>query len=171
MQCSKWLAELSARTSLGQSLGHNCVGRRVKCHSDMSSRNFHVNIRVHRHAIAPIHDAVVTCINGGLDYRLRNLTPERVQKIARALSGVAIGKYPATVLFEDPEPNRFCRAKNSPIGNRAADGRSKRSYRSYVFRPLARYRARDHSPQAVTDQMNLAPVSVNALSIVWFRRR
>src|SRR5512141_2125060 len=90
---SRWWDELLGSLSRGEALGHDGVGRRVECHADVSTRYFHIHIRVHRHAITPIDDAIMTGINGGFDHRVGHLAPERFQEIAGTFSRVAVRKY------------------------------------------------------------------------------
>ena len=123
----------------------------------MRARNFHILFRIHGHAIAPIHYAVLARVNGGLNHRIGDLAAKGVYKIAGTASGVTIGQDSAAMLLEDLETNRFGGAEDCSIGNRATDGRCERDYGSHVFWSRASHRAGDHSPKAMPDHMNLAP--------------
>jgi hypothetical protein len=108
-------------------------------------------------AIAPVDDAVIAPVNRGLNHGVRNVALQRINKIACAAPGVAVGQHASAVLLQDALANGFGSVENSSTGGGAANGRGKRDDRSDSPRSLARNRARDHATEAVTDQVNFPP--------------
>src|ERR1700758_5433123 len=100
LQLKRWLrvrepywkswAELPGRLRFCQALRDYHIRGRVECHADVRTWNLHVLIRIHRHAIAPIHDAVLLGVDRGLHHRTGNFAAEIVQEVASATSGVAV---------------------------------------------------------------------------------
>src|SRR5208337_4814449 len=100
------------RLRLRQALGDDTIHRRIKCHSDVSARDFKVDFRIPGHAIAPVHDAVIAGVNRGLEHRVRNVALQRVHKIAGAAPGVAGGQYSWAMLLQDSLANAFGSVEN-----------------------------------------------------------
>src|SRR5690348_17756966 len=85
----KALSRLFGGLRHGEALGDERVRQGIEGHSDVSSRNLKIDFRIPGYAIAPVHEAIVAGVDGGLQYRLWNSAPQRVDEIAGASAGVA----------------------------------------------------------------------------------
>src|SRR5512146_1701983 len=72
------------------------------------------------------------------------------------MAGVAVGKYAASVFFQDAASNDLRRAQDAAVGHRTAKGRAQGDNGSDIRRPLRSYGARDNPAQTVTDEMDFA---------------
>src|SRR2546427_1449077 len=144
---------LFGRTCSRQAVRHNRIRRGVERHSDMRAWNFKIRFFLSGHAIAPIDDAVLARVNRGLHHRVRTIPVEGIDEIAGAAPRVAIGKHAAAMLLQDSQANRLSRLKHSFVGHSAAKWRRQGYHRGDIPWPLMRDRARNHSSEAMTDQM------------------
>src|SRR5215470_3880671 len=108
--------------SHSQALRHDRIHGRVESHSDVRTWDFEVRTRLPRHAIAPVHNTVVTGVNGRLKHGTRDVATQRVDEIAGALSGVAAGKHGAAVFALNLQAYGICGLKHGAIGNGALNG-------------------------------------------------
>src|SRR5450755_803465 len=123
----------------------------------MGSRNFEINLGIHGHALAPVHNAVVARINSGFNHGRRNFPPQRVDKVAGAMPGIAIGQDALAMLLQDLLAYRIGGMNDRAAGSGAAKGRRQGDDGSDIAWSLAGQRTRNHSSQTVTDQVNFAP--------------
>jgi len=80
--------------------------------------------------------------------------PQRIQKVARAVPGIALGGHTVAMLHEYVASNHFRRAQDDGMSHCASERCTQRDDRSDIFWPLSRNRTRDDPAQAVADQMN-----------------
>lgn len=122
----------------------------------MGTGDFDVDLRVHGSAVTPIHDSIVARVDGSFEHRVGHSATQRIDEVAGAASGIAVGKNAAAMFLKNPETNRFCRVKDRSIGESASDGSGKRDHGRDVSRPLTSHRTRDHASEAVADEVDLA---------------
>src|SRR5215471_16016926 len=120
-----------------QAVGYDRVCCGIEGHADVGPWDFKVRALLLGEAVAPIYDAVVTRVNGGLEHGTRNFAAERVNEVASALSGVATREHRTAVLELNLQADCFGSMKNRAIRHRALDGRGERSYGRDVARPLS----------------------------------
>src|SRR5579872_3842788 len=73
------------------------------------------------------------------------------------MSRITFWKHTAAMLFQDVFSNHLRCLQDDGMSHRSPKRRPQRGDRSNIPWPLSCNRARDHTSQAVSDQMNLVP--------------
>src|SRR5581483_1804256 len=136
--------------------GDDHVSRRIESHPDVSAGNLKVPVGIVGHAALPVDEAVVPVVDGGFQDGIRNAPPQRSDEVAGTAPGVAVGKDTPPTLSDDPLSNSFSSLQDRAVCNCSAKWRSKRDDGGNVLGTLSGCRARDHSSQAMTNQVDFA---------------
>ena len=107
-----------------QASGNHRVRRRIKRQPDVRTRHFEIASFESREAKVPIHNAIITRVNRGLQHFIRNISTQRVEKVTRTPRRVAGGHHLRAMLPQDMAAHRVGRAQYSFVRHGAAKRRA-----------------------------------------------
>jgi len=99
--------------SKGQASGDNLVHRGVKNQAKVRTGDFEIHIRITGHAISPVNNPVIACVNRSLQYGWRNFASQMAEEIARAMGRVTRRQHLGAVLLQNLFSNDLSRPKHN----------------------------------------------------------
>lgn len=83
-------------------IGHERIDLGMKSQADVGGRNLKINVAIPGYTEGPVHDAISAGIDGGLQNGRRQITPQDVDKVAPAMTGIAVFENICCVLAVNP---------------------------------------------------------------------
>src|SRR5664279_455165 len=156
IRLSTLLRSLLLGARLRQTIRNDGICGRVERETDVGSGNFEIGVGISSQTITPVHDAVVTGVDGRLQHGFRNVAAKGIEEVAGTSTGVAGGQDSRAMFLQDVLAHGFGCLQHGAMGDGAVKWRSQSDDGRHIIRSLTRDRTGDDASQTMTDEMDLA---------------